>query len=65
MRISEFEQAVQHDPSTSRWLKQQLSITKERDPVDALHDAETLVTALKGRLKLLAELHTGQGGDDE
>ena len=65
MRISEFEQAVQNVPSTSRWLKQQLSTTKERDPVDALHDAEALVTALKGRLKLLTESHIDKSADDE
>tara|TARA_Y100001970_G_scaffold294258_1_gene449317 strand:+ start:15202 stop:15393 length:192 start_codon:yes stop_codon:yes gene_type:complete len=59
MKISEFEQAVQFDPSTSYWLKEQLAVTKGRDPVDALNDAEALVTALKGRLVLLTEAHTG------
>ncbi len=55
MRIGELEQALQHDPSTSYWLKEQFKVTKERDPVDALNDAEALVSALKSRIKLLAE----------
>ncbi|WP_164732784.1 hypothetical protein [Vibrio anguillarum] len=52
MKISEFEQALQFDPSTSHWLKEQLKQTKSRDPVDALNDAEALVIALEARLKL-------------
>ncbi|WP_339145234.1 hypothetical protein [Pseudoalteromonas galatheae] len=55
MRIGELEQALQHDPNTSYWLKEQFKVTKERDPVDALNDAEALVSALKSRIKLLAE----------
>lgn len=55
MRIGELEQALQHDPSTSYWLKEQFKVTKERDPVDALNDAEALVSALKARIKLSAE----------
>ncbi len=55
MRTGEFEQALQHDPSTSFWLKEQFEKTKERDPVDALNDAEALVSALTHRLKLLAD----------
>lgn len=55
MLIGEFEQALQYDPSTSFWLKEQFKLTKERDPVDALNDAESLVSALKSRLKLLAD----------
>lgn len=55
MRIGELEQALQHDPSASYWLKEQFKVTKERDPVDALNDAEALVSALKARIKLSAE----------
>ncbi|TNC79329.1 MAG: hypothetical protein C9356_19720 [Oleiphilus sp.] len=55
MRVSEFEAAIQDDPSTSYWLKEQLASTKQRDPIDALNDAESLVRALKGRLIMLAE----------
>lgn len=54
MRTSEFEQAIQFDPSASFWLKEQLNVTKERDPVDALNDAEALVIVLKARLEPLA-----------
>lgn len=55
MRKGEFEQALTNDPSTSHWLKEQFEKTAERDPVDALNDAESLVSALRTRLKLLAE----------
>ncbi|MBW8191308.1 hypothetical protein K0504_09690 [Neiella marina] len=52
MKIGEFEQAIANDPSTSFWLKEQLEATKHRDPVDALDDAESLVSALKSRLNM-------------
>lgn len=55
MQISELEQALQNDPSTSFWIKEQFKVTKERDPVDALNDAEALVLVLKARLALLDE----------
>jgi|TARA_B100001059_G_scaffold22416_1_gene17938 hypothetical protein len=45
---------MKHDPSTSFWLKKQFEATKERDSVNALIDAEALVSALKARLRLLA-----------
>lgn len=50
IKISEFEQAIAYDPNTSDWLKGQLKATKKRDVVDALSDAQALVTALKGRI---------------
>ncbi|WP_290573509.1 hypothetical protein [Idiomarina sp.] len=55
MRKGEYEKALINDPSTSYWLKEQFEKTAERDPVDALNDAESLVSALRARLKLLAE----------
>jgi hypothetical protein len=55
MRIGEIKQVSQCDTSTSYWLKEQLESTKKRDPVDALNDAEVLVSALKIRLSLLTE----------
>lgn len=55
VRKGEFEQALTNDPNTSHWLKEQFEKTAERDPVDALNDAEALVSALRTRLKLLAE----------
>lgn len=59
MRTNEREQVLQSDPGTSFWLKEQLQVTKERDPVDALNDAEALVSVLKSRIKLLAEENNG------
>jgi len=38
------------DPAASFWLKNALRSALNRDPVDALHDAELLVVALKERL---------------
>lgn len=55
IRTGGFEQALTSDPSTSHWLKEQIERTKERDPVDALNDAEALVSVLQSRLKPLAE----------
>ena len=39
------------DPTVSRWLKDALRAAYERDPVDAMHDARSL-------LKLLGERYT-------
>jgi len=55
MKTGEREQALADDPSTSYWLKEQIGKTKQRDPVDALRDAETLVRILKARINLLIE----------
>lgn len=38
------------DPAASFWLKNALRSALDRDPVDALNDAEWLVVALKERL---------------
>jgi hypothetical protein len=54
----DLEHNIQNDPSTSFWLHEQLRRTKERDPVDALNDAETLVSVLKNRLKKLEVTNT-------
>lgn len=59
MKVGEYEQALANDPATSRWLREQFEVTKERDPVDALLDAETLVSALKARLTLLEKANKG------
>ena len=47
------EQTILDDPSASTWLKSQINKSKERDPVDALNDAEVLVEVLAARLKKL------------
>ncbi|MEH6454677.1 MAG: hypothetical protein V7749_00015 [Cocleimonas sp.] len=57
MKVDKFEYALACNPSTSYWLKEQFKITKNRDPVDALNDAEALVSALKARLKVLEKSH--------
>jgi hypothetical protein len=42
---------VLSDPATSYWLKRSLSDSiQNRDPLDALRDAETMVEILRGRL---------------
>lgn len=53
MRIDTLEQKLQYDPSASFWLKEQLEVTKGRDIVDAITDAELLVLVLKSRLESL------------
>ncbi|AIW22497.1 hypothetical protein F0267_28295 [Vibrio coralliilyticus] len=44
------EGRVLADPACSFWIKKQLEATKQRDPIDALNDAELLVAILKQRL---------------
>lgn len=41
------------DPSASYWLKDSLKAALQRDPVDALNDAEALALALKDNLQTL------------
>lgn len=41
------------DPAASFWLKNALRSALDRDPVDALNDAELLVVALKERLNFV------------
>lgn len=56
MRIDTLEQELQHDPTASFWLKEQLEVTKGRDIVDAITDAELLVLVLKSRLESLEQI---------
>lgn len=42
-----------NSPATSFWLKEALNKAMQRDPVDALHDAEELVFLLDERWKLI------------
>lgn len=53
----EEEQEILRSPECSRWLKEQLQATQERDVLDALCDAEVLVSCLKRRFELLAGTH--------
>jgi hypothetical protein len=43
------ESAVEADPATSVWLREQISTTRQRDVLDALADAEVLVDILRQR----------------
>lgn len=45
------EDAILNDQSATYWLKQQLSESKNRDVLDALKDAETLVAVLAERAR--------------
>ncbi|EKF9121552.1 hypothetical protein O1B25_003420 [Vibrio cholerae] len=55
MKTNNIEHTLLSDPSTSNWLKEQLDLTKKRDLVDALNDAEVLVTVLESRLKIVTQ----------
>lgn len=55
MKTNNLEQTLLSDPSTSNGLKEQLDLTKNRDPVDALNDAEVLVTVLESRLNTVTQ----------
>lgn len=51
MNIYEPEaQAVLRDPAASRWLRTALCAALDRDPVDAMADAERLADVLQQRL---------------
>jgi hypothetical protein len=41
------------DPSVSYWMKSSLQSALQRDPVDALRDAETLCEVLRQRLEFI------------
>lgn len=43
------EQTILHSPSTSAWLRTSYKSARDRDPLDALHDAEALAAVLRAR----------------
>jgi hypothetical protein len=43
------EKTLISDPTTSIWLREQLLKTRQRDLLDALNDAETLLAVLQAR----------------
>lgn len=63
IKVSKFEQEAANEPSTSDWLKEQFQVTKGRDIVDAINDAEALLFALKGRLEIQTKAYNGQHDD--
>lgn len=50
--------AVTTDPSTSNALRQRLELDIRRDPLDALADAEMLLSLAKMRVDEVLETHT-------
>lgn len=46
-------QAILRDPATSFWLRQACAALQERDPLDALHDAQLLHRAMCTRFSTL------------
>ena len=50
------------DPSLSYWLKGALRTAVERDPLDALNDAEALCQVLTGRAQEILDME--ERGDD-
>jgi hypothetical protein len=44
------EAHILDDPAASDWLKQAIRSTRQRDPIDAHHDAEILYALLTERL---------------
>jgi hypothetical protein len=54
-------ESILSDPSASSWLKSALLSALNRDPVDALNDAEILREALQAKLDAaLAEARTAE-----
>jgi len=49
------ESQVLNDPACSYWLNARIVETMDRDPLDALRDAETLVAILNDRVRTLFE----------
>lgn len=57
MNTGRLERTLASDPTTTLWLKQQLSNSSQRDPIDALNDAESLVSVLRERVEMLMRAH--------
>lgn len=55
--------AILRDPATSFWLRRAVAELQERDPLDALHDAQLLHRAMHTRFNTLQqEVGHGQVG---
>lgn len=57
------EHDILADPAASTWLKEQIELSKTRDVVDAMNDAEALFNVLNERF--LQSLATFQTSGDE
>lgn len=53
-------QQILNDPSTSYWLRDALTTSLNRDPVDALNDVDILLTACEKRLTDIQNLHANR-----
>jgi hypothetical protein len=56
------EETLLRDPTTSHWLRQQLLVSRKRDPVDALRDAEVLAATLHVRAQRAYDAACGLSG---
>jgi hypothetical protein len=45
--------AILREPGTSQWIKDALSAALDRDPVDAVNDAELLAIVLRHRAEVI------------
>jgi hypothetical protein len=45
--------AILREPGTSHWMKNALSAALDRDPVDAVNDAELLAIVLRHRAEVI------------
>lgn len=45
------------DPTTSYWLQDALVVLRQRDPVDAVNDAEMLADIMRERFDAMVEVH--------
>ena len=56
LSFEQYRQALLNDPSVSHWVKRSIAELDRRDPVDAAHDLDLLMTAFLLKLEgLLAE----------
>jgi transposase len=50
------------DPATSYWLQDALVVLRQRDPVDAVNDAEMLADIMRERFDAMVEVHEAMQG---
>lgn len=48
------ESKIMTDPSATKWLKEQIELTKRRDVLDAMADTEALLMVLQSRWNQMA-----------
>ena len=50
------------DPTPSYWLQDALVVLRQRDPVDAVNDAEMLADIMRERFDAMVEVHEAMQG---